>query len=81
MKWNKAGFVFVILISCLYFSPASQANECEVTSSDYETAISLMATSCFDLDENTTALGLEVKDLLDSMAGDDRSRALLALKA
>ena len=80
-KWNKIGFAFVLLISCLYFSPASPANECEVTSSDYETAIALMATSCFGLDENTTALGLEVKDLLDSMAGDERSRALLALNA
>jgi hypothetical protein len=80
-KWNKTGFVCVILISCLYFSPASQATECDVTSSDYETAISFMATSCFGLDENTTALGLEVKGLLDSMSGDDRSRALLALQA
>ena len=40
-----------------------------------------MMTSCFELENNTTALGLEVKDILDASAGDDRSRALLALNA
>jgi len=86
MKWNKAGFAFVILVSCLFFSSASQANECELTSyrefdNVYVTAIESMMTPCFELENNTTALGLEVKDILDASAGDDRSHALLALSA
>lgn len=84
MKWNKAGFVFVILISSLHLSSASQASECEVTTYkefDYVTAIESMMTPCFELDTNSTALGVEVKDILNASADDERSRALLALTA
>ena len=75
MKWNKAGFVLVILIGSLHLSSPSQANECEVTTYkdfDYLTAIEGMMTPFFELDTNTTALGIEVKDILNASAGDDR---------
>ncbi|MDC1287451.1 hypothetical protein N8198_06155 [Gammaproteobacteria bacterium] len=83
MKWNKAGFVLVILTGCLYYSSASQADECEISTYrefDYESAIESMMTPCFELDKkNTTALAQEVNDTLNAAGGDDRSRALLAL--
>lgn len=84
MKWSKAGFAFVILAGCLFSSSASQANECQVSTYrdfDYLTAIEGMMTPCFELDKNTTALGLEVRDILKATTGDDRSRSVLALKA
>lgn len=84
MKWNKLGFIIFILVGGLHLSPAVQANKCEVetyTDFDYGTAIEKMKTPCFELDKNSTALGLEVKDILNASTGDDRSRALLTLTA
>ncbi len=84
MKWNKAGFVFFILATVVLLSPVVQANVCEVetyANFNYETAIKKMQTLCFELDNNSTALGVKLKDILKTDSSDDPGPAVLALSA